>query len=76
MFSVNKNILVENQHTTTLTAQRIIHNHMVYYELELSNLNITAKLLSHVKQASPRYFNDQKECAMQRIQSGRDVKMR
>ena len=30
--SVNKNLLVENQHTTTLTAQSIIHNHMVYHE--------------------------------------------
>ena len=29
--SVNKNLLVENQHTT-LTAQSIIHNHMVYHE--------------------------------------------
>ena len=35
-FSV-KNLLVENQHTTTLTAQRIIHGHMVYHELESSN---------------------------------------
>ena len=74
--SVNKNLLVENQHTTTLTAQCIIHNHMVYYELESSNLNITAKLLSHVKQASSRYFNDQKERTMHRIQSGRDVKIK
>ena len=47
-FSVNKNLLVENQHTTTLTAQRIIHDHMVYHELESSNLTIMAKLLSHV----------------------------
>ena len=30
--SVNKNLLVENHHTTTLTAQSIIHNHMVYHE--------------------------------------------
>ena len=30
--SVNKNLLVENQHTTTLTSQSIIHNHMVYHE--------------------------------------------
>ena len=47
-FSVNKNLLVENQHTTTLTAHRIIHDHMVYHELESSNLTIMAKLLSHV----------------------------
>ena len=32
--SINKNLLVENQHTTTLTAQRIIHDHMVYHEFE------------------------------------------
>ena len=36
-FSVNKNLLVENQHTTTLTAQYIIHDHIVYHELESSN---------------------------------------
>ena len=35
-------------HTTTLTAQRIIHDHMVYHKLESSNLTIMAKLLSHV----------------------------
>ena len=48
---------------------------MVYHELESSNLTITAKLLSHVKQARLRYFNDQ-ECSMQRVQPGRDVKMK
>ena len=49
---------------------------MVYRELELSNLALTAKLLSHVKQARSRYFNNQKERSMQRVQSGRDVKMK
>ena len=33
-------------------------------------------LLSHVKQARSRYFNDQKECSMLRVQSGRDVKIK
>ena len=75
-FSVNKNLLVENQHTTTLTAQDIIHDHTVYHELESSNLSIMAKLLSHVKQAHSRYLNDQKERSLQRVQSGRDVKMK
>ena len=41
-FSVNKNMVVENQHTT-LTAQCIIYNYMVYHELESSNLTITVK---------------------------------
>ena len=36
---------------TTLTARRIIDDHMVYHELESSNLTITVKLLSYVKQA-------------------------
>ena len=53
-FSVNKNLLVENQHTTTSTAQHIIHDHMMYHELESSNLTIIAKLLSHVKQAQSK----------------------
>ena len=33
-------------------------------------------LLSHVKQARSRYFNDQKESSMLRVQSGRDVKIK
>ena len=33
-------------------------------------------LLSHVKQACSRYFNDQKERSMLRVQSGRDVKIK
>ena len=33
-------------------------------------------LLSHVKQAHSRYFNDQKEHSMLRVQSGRDVKIK
>ena len=73
-FSVNKNLLVENQYTTTLTAQHIIHDPMVYHELKSSNITITAKFFSHVKQARSSYFNDQKERSMQRVQSGRDVK--
>ena len=39
--SVNKNLLVENQHTTASTAQHIL-DHMVYHELESSNLTIIA----------------------------------
>ena len=74
--SINENLLVENQHTTTLTAQHILHNHMVYHELESSHLTVTAKLLSHVKQVHSRYFNNQKERYMQRFQSSRDIKMK
>ena len=69
-------MVVENQHTATLTAQYIILDHMVYHELESSNLTIMVKLLSHVKQARSRYFNDQKERSMLRVQSGRDVKIK
>ena len=75
-FSVKKNLLVENQHTTTLTAQPINHDHMVYHELESSNLIITAKLSNHVMQARSRYFHDQKEPSMLRVQSGRDIMMK
>ena len=74
--SVNKNLHVENQHTTTFTAQCIIHDHMIFHELESSNVTIMAKLLSHVKQARSRYFYYQKEHSMQRVQSGRNAKMK
>ena len=72
--SVSTNICLWKINTATLTAQRIIHYHIVYHELESSNLTITTKLLSHAKQAHSGYFNDQKEHSMQRVQSGRDVK--
>ena len=49
----------------------IIHDHMVYHELESSNLTIMAKL-SHLLQAHWSYFfNHQKEYSRQRVQSGR-----
>ena len=67
---------MENQHATTLTAQRTIQDDMVYHELESSNLNITTKLLSHVKQTCSSYFNNQKEHSMQRVQSDRDIKIK
>ena len=69
-------LLVENQHKTTLTAQRIIHDHMVYHEFESSNSTITAKLLSHVMLTCPRYFNNQKERPMQKVQSDRNIEMK
>ena len=61
---------------TTLTARCIIDDHMVYHELESSNLTITVKLLSYVKQDRSRYFNNQKERFTQRVQSGRNDKMK
>ena len=61
---------------TTLTARRIIDDYMVYHELESSNLTIAVKLLSYVKQARSRYFNNQKERFTQRVQSGRNDKMK
>ena len=71
-FGVNKNLLVENQYTTTFTAQ----HHMVHHELESSNITKLAKSLSHVKQARSRYYNDQKQSSMQRVESGRNTKMK
>ena len=67
---------MENQHAATLTAQRNIHDYMVYRELESSNLTITVKLLNHVKQARTTYFNDEKERSIQRVRSDKDVKMK
>ena len=73
---VSTKICMWKFNTTTFTAQCIIHDHMIYHELESSNVTITAKLLSHVKQARSRYFYDQKESSMQRVQSDRNVKMK
>ena len=49
---------------------------MAHHELESSNLTITVKLLNHVKQACLRYFNDQKERSMMRVQSDRDFRIK
>ena len=75
-FSVNSKLLVENHDTTSLTAQRIIHDHMVFHELESCNLEMTTKLLNQVKQARSRYFSDQNDHSMQKVRSDRDVRLK
>ena len=71
-FSVNEKLLIENLHTESLTAQRLVYDHMKCHNLEPFTIPITSALLSHVKQARKRYFESQEERAKNRIKSTRE----
>ena len=75
-FSTNAKLLVENQSTESLVAQRVIHDHMVYNELQPHTLPITSKLLVHVRQARANYFTKQHERSLKKIESERDLKLK
>ena len=62
-FSINNELLVENLNNESLIAQRIVTDHMRQKGLQSYQLNITQKLLKHVKCARSRYFSAQNERA-------------
>ena len=72
---MNSQILIENLHTESLIAQRLINDHMVFHGLKSNEIKITNKLLDHVKQARSRYFSSQKERSLQGLKSLRDMKI-
>ena len=57
-FSTNSQILVDNLHSESLIAQRVINDHMKVHELAPYEVKITKKLIDDVKQS--RYFSNQK----------------
>ena len=71
-FSVNGKLLIDNLHTESLTAQRLVYDLMKCHSLEPFTIPITAALLSHVKRARKRYFESQEERAKKRIKSTRE----
>ena len=73
-FSVNSKLLVENQYADSLAAQHIVHDHVVYHELEPHSICFTTKMLANVKDMS-RYFGDQKEHSVLKIRTDRDTKV-
>ena len=44
-------------------------------ELVSHTVSMTAKLLNRVKLARSRYFNDQRDCSLQKVQSEKDQKV-
>lgn len=53
-FSINKSILVENQHEETLIAQRKVYDAIIHYKSR-NNIDISHKMLLSVKSARRRY---------------------
>ena len=74
-FSVNSKLLVENQYADSLAAQHIVHDHVVYHELQPHSICFTTKMLANVKEARSRYFADQKESSVLEVRTDRDTKV-
>ena len=72
-FSINSLLLVENLNNESLIAQRIVTDHMRQKGLQSYQLNITQKLLKHVKCARSRYFSAQNERAQCNVENKRQL---
>ena len=73
--SINKQLFVDYLHPSSLAAQCIVNDHMVFHKLQPHEIDLTAKMVSHVRQARTRYLNDQKHRSLKKLQSQKDVKM-
>ena len=74
-FSINKLLLVENLRPTSLVAQRIVNGHMVFRKKQPHEIDVTAKMVSPVRQARTRYLFDQRDRSLKKLQSEKDVKI-
>ena len=69
-FSANaKLLIVENQNTERLIAQRIIHDHMIFHKYQPHIIKIATKLQNHVRQARGRHFSSQQERSLSAAKS-------
>ena len=75
-FSANSQILVDNLHSASLIAQRVINDDMEVHELASYEVKITKKLIDHVKQCRSRYFGNQKDCSLQTLKTSREMKVK
>ena len=74
--SINKQLLVDYLHPSSLAAaQCIVNDHMVFHKLQPHEIDLTAKMVSHVRQAHTRYLNNQKYRSLKKLQSEKDAKM-
>ena len=53
----------------SLIAQRLMNDHMVFNGKKSYEIEITSKLLSHVRPARSSYFSNQKEFSLQTVKS-------
>ena len=75
-FSTNSKLLVKNQDTESLIAQRIIHDHMRFHKYQTNTVKTKTRLQNHVNQARGRYFISQQEHSLSAVKSVRDEKIK
>ena len=56
-FSINKEVVVENQHVKSLVARRIIKDHINLVK-GVGNADISRTMITSVRGARARYMND------------------
>ena len=55
-FSINKEIVIENLHSSSLSAQRIVYDYLKASEKNMHDIEITNKMLTSCKRAYSRYL--------------------
>ena len=55
-FSINKEIVIENPHSSSLSAQRIVYDYLKASEKNIHEIEITNKMLTSCKSAHLRYL--------------------
>ena len=74
-FSVNSNLLVENMHEDSLTAQKIVHDHVKSLKLEAYEVKVTKTCLDNANSARRRYFDALKQKSVSNQRSERQTKI-
>lgn len=68
-------MLIENVHPPSPIAEHIVIDHVVFHELQLREIDVTAKTASNVRQVHTRYLSDQRDRSLKTFQFKKDVKM-
>ena len=55
-FGINKEIVIENLHSSSLSAQRIVYDYLKASKKNIHDIEITSKMLTSCKSAHPRYL--------------------
>ena len=55
-FSINKEIVIENLHSSSLPAQRIVYDYLKASEKNIHDIEITNKMIKSCKSAHLRYL--------------------
>ena len=55
-FSINKEIVIENLHSSSLSAQRIVYDYLKASEKNIHDIEITNKMLTSCKSSHLRYL--------------------